>query len=243
MPQRGQGIMTGIFSRRRSSPASPCSQERWSATQESRQHPGNSAKILRLTAQTGHNACILPGIFSFLAAKFGGVRLFSHLMITTRIKSPADCTPNELDAFEAMVCAGGEVAEDGLRQRITNAAHLLFLYDPMDELCGISALKRPNNGYRTNIFHRAQASSPTDSYPLELGWVFVSPTHQGQRLSRPLVEQIVPYASGRLVYATTRTDNEPMKRTLTRFGFQLDGSAFRSSRGDYDLVLLVQAAS
>jgi GNAT superfamily N-acetyltransferase len=146
---------------------------------------------------------------------------------TTRIKSPADCSPAELDAFETQVREGGEVTPAGLRQRICNASHLLFLYDSSDTLCGISALKHPNGGYRSEVFRQAHASVSPASYPVELGWVFVPPSHQGQRLSRPLVEQLLPYAAGNLVYGTTRADNERMHRTLARYGFHQDGVAYR----------------
>ncbi len=162
--------------------------------------------------------------------------------MTTRIKPPSDCDATELDAFEALVRTGGEVTEAGLRQRITNASHLLFLYDSFGVLAGVSALKHPNKDYRTNVFQRAQATSSAASYPVELGWVFVAPSHQGQHLSRPLVEQLLPYAAVSLVYATTRADNEWMQRTLVRYGFHQNGSPYRSSRGDYDLALYVQRA-
>jgi RimJ/RimL family protein N-acetyltransferase len=159
---------------------------------------------------------------------------------TTQIKSPTDCSPAELDAFETLVREGGEVTPDGLRQRIYSASHLLFLYDSSGTLCGVSALKHPNDGYRSKVFRQARASAPPVSYPVELGWVYVPLSHQGQRLSRPLVEQLLPYAAGGLVYGTTRADNERMQRTLARYGFHQDGIAYRSARGDYDLVLFVQ---
>ena len=135
---------------------------------------------------------------------------------------------------------GGEVTPVGLRQRICSASHLLFLHDSSGTLAGVSALKHPNNDYHLKAFQQAQSSSSPAFYPVELGWVFVSPSHQGQRLSRPLVEQILPYAADRRVYATTRADNERMQRTLTRYGFRQDGVAYHSARGDYDLVLFVQ---
>lgn len=168
------------------------------------------------------------------------VRRFSHTVTTTRIKSPADCSPAELDSFEALVREGGEVTPAGLSQRISSASRLLFLYDSSGMLCGVSALKHPNDGYRSKVFRQAEASVLPATYPIEIGWVLVSLSHQGQRLSRPLVEQLLPYAEGSLVYGTTRADNERMHRTLARYGFRQDGVPYRSARGDYDLVLFVQ---
>ena len=163
-------------------------------------------------------------------------------MITTRIKSPADCTSTELDAFETLVLQGGEVTPTGLRQRICSAAHLLFLSDSAGTLVGISALKHPSVAYRAKVFQQAQASASSALFPVELGWIFVVPSHQGQHLSRPLVEHVLPYAAGSLVYATTRADNERMQRTLARYGFLRDGVAYPSELGDYNLVLFVRHA-
>jgi RimJ/RimL family protein N-acetyltransferase len=161
---------------------------------------------------------------------------------TTQIKSPTDCSLAELNAFETLVREGGEVTPVGLRQRICSASYLLFLYESPGTLCGISALKHPNDEYRSEVFRQAHASASPASYPVELGWVFVPPSHQGQRLSRRLVEELLPYAAGRLVYGTTRADNERMHRTLRRYGFRQDGIAYRSARGDHDLILFVQDA-
>ena len=68
---------------------------------------------------------------------------------------------------------GDEVPADGLGERIQSASHLLFLYDSLGILAGVSALKHPNDGYRSNVFRRAHAAAPPESYPVELGWVVV----------------------------------------------------------------------
>ena len=161
-------------------------------------------------------------------------------MITTQIKLPTDCSPAELDAFEKLVCAGGEVTLAGLRQRICSASLLLFLYDSSGTLAGVSALKRPTYIYRYKVFRQAHASVSPLSYRVELGWVFDPPSHQGQRFSRPLVELLLHKAMGSLVFATTRVNNEPMQRTLARYGFRRNGGVYHSTRGDYDLALFIQ---
>ena len=135
---------------------------------------------------------------------------------------------------------GGEVAPAGLRQRICRSSFLLFLYDSSNTLAGVSALKHPDDDYRSKVFEQAHSSVSSASYPVELGWVFVPPSHQGQHFSRPLVERLLPYAAGRLVYATIRAHNERMQRTMARYDFRQNGVAYRSTRGNYDLVLFVQ---
>lgn len=138
---------------------------------------------------------------------------------------------------------GGEVEAAGLRQRICRASRLLFLYDADGVLAGVAALKHPDENYRSKVFRKAHAMASPFSYPVEIGWIFVSPSHQGQHLSRQLVEHLLPHANHDQVYATTRADNERMQRTLARYHFRQDGDAYPSVRGDYKLVLFVQSAA
>jgi hypothetical protein len=73
------------------------------------------------------------------------------------IKTPAKCDKHELENFEALVRMGEEVTGDGLTERIRNAAFLMFLTDADGSLIGVSALKRPNSGYRAKIFKSARS--------------------------------------------------------------------------------------
>jgi RimJ/RimL family protein N-acetyltransferase len=156
------------------------------------------------------------------------------------IKTPMDCTASELSEFEALVRAGGEVIGDGLLQRILGASHLVFLRDDSGELAGISALKRPPLQYREHIFSRAQATVPAAQHPVEFGWSYIVPAHRGKGLSRLLVATRLSYTGGDLAYATVRADNEPPQRALARHGFEREGIPWRSTRGEKNLVLLIQ---
>lgn len=150
---------------------------------------------------------------------------------------------DEIAAFEAMVREGGEVDADGLRERICRASRLLFLYDADGVLAGVSALKHPDEDYRSKVFQKAQATTSPLLYPAEIGWIFVLPAHQGRGFSRLLVEHLLPHANQDLVYATTRAENERMQRTLARYYFRQEGVAYPSVRGDYELALFVQHAT
>jgi RimJ/RimL family protein N-acetyltransferase len=160
-----------------------------------------------------------------------------------QIKAPKDCAADEIAAFEVLVRAGGEVEAAGLRERICRASRLLFLYDADGVLAGVSALKHPDEDYRSKVFRRAHAAASPLSYPAEIGWIFVLPAHQRKGFSRLLVEHLLSHANQDLVYATTRVDNERMQRTLARYHFRQEGGAYPSVRGDYELALFVQHAT
>lgn len=153
------------------------------------------------------------------------------------VKKPSNCCDTELQGFEALVRAGGEVTSSGLRERINGAEALVFATDHL--LNGIAALKKPNLNYKTNVFRKAQATVSADEFPLELGWVFVMPSSRGKGLSHKLVDAALGGANGRSVFATSRSNNKPMHRALEAHGFFRHGQPYASQRGDQKLVLFI----
>ena len=127
-------------------------------------------------------------------------------MLTSSIFSPSDCTAQALADFEKLVVEGGAVDPQDLTQRIRNASRLLFLRASDGQLVGVGALKHPGPGYRNRVFAAARATTPPDEYPVELGWVVVAKSHQGQRLWTRIVGELLTFAKNENVFATTRAD-------------------------------------
>jgi len=155
-------------------------------------------------------------------------------------KSPSNCSPEEIRAFIALVLQGGEVPSAGLSQRVSAAAQLAFLYAG-PQLLGIAALKNPNPGYRAKISEVSGVDLPLDSFPYELGWVFVAPEARRQGHSHSLSQAALSLASGRGVFATSRKDNVAMHNTLAKLGFVASGSAYASQQGGYCLQVFARA--
>jgi GNAT superfamily N-acetyltransferase len=162
-------------------------------------------------------------------------------MLTSSIFSPPDCTAEALTDFEKLVIEGAAVDPQGLAQRIRNAFRLLFLRTPDGQLVGVGALKHPRPGYRDRVFANAQATAASDQYPVELGWVVVAKTHQGQGLSTRIVGELLTFAKNEDVFATTRADERVM-RYASDHGFEINGKPYPSGRG-YDLVLYLRNAA
>jgi RimJ/RimL family protein N-acetyltransferase len=156
------------------------------------------------------------------------------------IQSPAKCNKCEFENFEALVRKGEEVATAGLSERICNAAFLMFLTVSDGSLIGVSALKHPNPGYRAKVFQSAHSKLRPEDFSLELGWVFVVEQERDKKLSRVLVEQLLPHAGKERIYAATRELNPAMIRTNERYGFQRDGIPYPSENGHYNLLLQVR---
>jgi predicted GNAT family N-acyltransferase len=162
-------------------------------------------------------------------------------MLTSSIFSPSDCTAEALADFEKLVIEGGAVNPQGLAQRIRKASRLLFLRASDDQLVGVGALKHPRADYRNRVFADAQATTPADGYPVELGWVVVAKSYQGRRLSTRIVGELLPFAKNENIFATTRADKRVMS-FASDYGFKINGKPYPSGHG-YDLVLYLRDAA
>ena len=161
-------------------------------------------------------------------------------MLISSIFSPSDCTPQALTDFERLVVEGGAVDPQGLAQRIRQASHLLFLRRIDGQLVGAGALKHPRPAYRDKVFTAARATEPAERYSVELGWIVVAKSHQGQQLSTRIVGELLTLAKNKNIFATTRADERIMSFAAD-YGFEINGKPYPSGRG-YDLVLYLHNA-
>lgn len=167
------------------------------------------------------------------------VELIGGVVPSAMQKQPSRCSKHELDAFEDMVKRGGEVPAEGLRKRIERAEWLVFLYAENDVLAGIAALKRPKDTYKNKVFRKAKATEKPADYGLEAGWVFVDEGFRGNGYSRHLLEAVLKLAGDSPVFATTREDNDPMRRTTSHCGMKECGGAYASDRGEGQHTLVL----
>ena len=161
-------------------------------------------------------------------------------MLISSIFSPSVCAPQALADFERLVIEGDSVDPQGLAQRIRQASHLLFLRGIDGQLVGAGGLKRPRPAYRHRVFTAAGATEPEERYPIELGWIAVAKSHQGQQLSTRIVGELLTFAKNKNIFATTRADERIMS-FASDYGFKINGQPYPSGRG-YDLVLYLHDA-
>src|SRR5437899_2444885 len=89
------------------------------------------------------------------------------------LKVPAQCSGEELDAFENLIKIGDEVNPNGLRDKIESAHFLAWASTQEGEAVGVAALKNPNANYRSSVFKKAHSKEEPNKYEAELGWIFV----------------------------------------------------------------------
>jgi predicted GNAT family N-acyltransferase len=155
------------------------------------------------------------------------------------VKSSAEFSKLEIGYFIACVRAGGEVSFQGLVERIRNATALVFV--KIDGgLVGVAALKRPQVSYRRSVSSRCGIALSAAEFPFELGWVFVSPEARSQGLSLLLAQAALTRSGGAGVFATSRTDNIAMHRSLAKVGFHPTGNPYPSGRAKHLLQAFVR---
>ncbi len=158
------------------------------------------------------------------------------------VKAPGACDAEELKAFERFVRKGGEVQSHGLATLVRQANALAFVHSSR-QVVGVGALKQPLAGYRKSVFEKSAAVRAAAEFPVELGWIYVAPAERGKGHSGRLVEALLKRAPDAGIFATSRTDNTPMHRSLERFGFVRAGKPYTSTRGRYKLQLFVRSAA
>ena len=156
--------------------------------------------------------------------------------ISFTIKSPSECSEDEIEKFIIFVSDGGEVTARGLKDRLMNAFYLAFIYEE-DRLIGTAALKIPDLSYRRRIESSSNVSLTEKHYPYELGWIYLTPNSRGNGYSYLLVSELLKVTKNIGVFATSRIDNVAMHKTLIKLGFIEAGKEYGSKRGTHFLKL------
>lgn len=136
------------------------------------------------------------------------------------IKDPAECSAKEIDDFEKMVLAGGEINVAGIRNRISDAELLAFYYCK-EILVGVCAIKRPSGVYIKKVFNKAGVKELAGQCEYELGWAYVLPDCRHRKIITEIMTKLLEMR-GNNIYATTR--NKYMKNLLQKFNFKCVGN-------------------
>lgn len=156
------------------------------------------------------------------------------------VKAPRNFTPEEREAFRLLLLKGGEVISRGLAARIERAHQLAFVYVG-SLLAATGAVKVPDRGYQADAFLRAATDADPKAYPVELGWVYVDDAFRGHKLSRMVVDSLLPFFSATNCYATSKVPRIWMHSTLKRFEFTQSGTPFASKLANENLLLFLRA--
>ena len=139
---------------------------------------------------------------------------------------PTKFTKADRETFVRLVRLGDEVATGALKQNVENAEALVFLKEE-GLIRGIAALKLPQESYRERIGKKTKFNLGDTEFPYELGYIFIVEEARNQGWSRRLVKKAIECALGSAIFATIRTDNDPMLRSLRSLGFEAAGEPYQ----------------
>ena len=139
--------------------------------------------------------------------------------------------PSELTTVETRECVdlivdGGAVRRTFVEQRFPDSIHVAVTRLGA-EIVGVGVIKSGDHPHTTTVAELSGVELPPDVD--ELGYVAVKEEHQGQRISRDVVQELLSEHDGPL-FATTR--NAGMGRTLLRVGFVQQGELPATGGGD-----------
>jgi len=151
---------------------------------------------------------------------------------------PKEFTDAERAVFAELVRAGEEVGGKILERNVADARALAMLKHA-GNILGVAALKRPQASYRKRISREAGAEIVAETFPYELGYIYLSPEVRGKRQSHRLVAAVLKLSDGAGVFATTRRDNHPMLHTLAKSGFEMVGAPYQSKGDETRMIRLL----
>lgn len=152
---------------------------------------------------------------------------------------PSDMSSQQKGEYIAFVSEAGEVNAATLPDLVDRAVIIVVMREG-SSLVGTAAVKTPNATYQSKVFRKAQVEGQASTYPFELGWVHVDQVYERQGRGRALAAAAINAATGKGLYATTKTD--AMKRMLPKLGFMILGAPYASVEDpDAELTLFVRS--
>ena len=157
--------------------------------------------------------------------------------VDIKVKSPQQSTDSEIEAFISLVIEGGQVAISGLEGRIKNSKLLGFAYEN-GQLVGVRAIKKPVESYKQRVFKKSGVPEMSKRYKYEVGYAYTSPNMRNKGVYKDMTKEMfkgLKYP----VYATTRSTNKTVIKTLEKNGFVITGEPFKGD-GNYNIILLTK---
>lgn len=139
------------------------------------------------------------------------------------IKSPSECTEEELSDFEQLVLEAKQVNPENLSQKIQECLLLAFCYSE-DKLIGIRAIKRKPKEQIQEIFKKAGIPISAPLPELEIGYAYIKPEHRGKKYASSLLDQLLEKVEGEYLFATTGKDQ--VRSYLASRGFENMGKPY-----------------
>lgn len=144
------------------------------------------------------------------------------------IKSPDECSENELIDFHKKVIKGGKVSLNGLLTRIKNCELLAFCYFE-NNLIGVSSIKKPNQSYVEDIISKAKLDRKFSDLSFEIGYSFTELEFRKNGISRELKQNLLGEMQSKkgIIFSTTAVPSS--QNFLKENGFEKRGESYNGA--------------
>jgi GNAT superfamily N-acetyltransferase len=133
-------------------------------------------------------------------------------------RSPKNCQSDELERFEELIKASGEVDPNGLGDRIRSAELLGFVY--VDNVAvSVAGLKIPTPHHHQEVFATSGMLEDMHKFPYEYGWIYTEEKHRRKGLAYDLANILLTRHLQHGIYATARLSNSSVHGLLRKLGF------------------------
>lgn len=141
------------------------------------------------------------------------------------IKSPKDCSKDEIDNFIKKVIEEGQVSTSTLKNNVRRAKYLAFCYKT-NELIGTAAIKNAETFYKNNVFKKAGVGKKSQYYNLEFGYATTNEKYRNKGINRKITDKLMKLIENENIFATTSVDNIPMQKILEKNDFTSIGEPY-----------------
>jgi len=158
-----------------------------------------------------------------------------------KIKSPSECTDEEIQSFFNLVKTGGEVNINTLEAGIRRAHLLAFCY-VNQKLASVAALKNADQGYQNNVFERAGEPQLAEKFQSEIGYIYTDEKYRGRHICPILVKHLMNNRADK-IFSTIRMRNKHMINIIRKLGFHQVGHRFvgkQQDKGRYYVQLFIK---
>lgn len=155
------------------------------------------------------------------------------MSINKPIQADAFSSP-QIEEFKKVLLDEGEVRSETFDNLIARNPKIMFMTS-LENPDGIGALKIPFEDYRREVFAKAGCHKNPENYRYELGWIVSRKKGCGNQIMECLLAD-----ADCSLYATVRRENEIMIYLLKKHNFIQEGVPYKSSRGDYELLLFTR---
>jgi len=146
------------------------------------------------------------------------------------ITNYTNCSNEEIKTIASLIIRGGEVNTQTLDQKLRRAISIGVVKDN-NKIIGTASIKLPKKTYLRNVFVKSNSETIQEKFRYELGYIFVDPDYRGKHLGYSLCKCLIDSFGEHSLFATTRTDNGPMRHILQLLGFQATGNFYEGRNG------------